>query len=92
MHGIVVSRFWQNMGLEDHKPTILMVVLEIIIYAGIILITRPSPLQAMSPRVFVVYMQAIATLILAPLAYFKARYVYSLKINNFFLVSGRKML
>ncbi|KAG5043149.1 hypothetical protein JHK87_007064 [Glycine soja] len=40
------------------------------IYAGISLSTRVAFLQGMSPRVFVVYRHAFATIVIAPIAYF----------------------
>ncbi|CDP02894.1 unnamed protein product [Coffea canephora] len=60
------------MGYEDQKPLIFMVVLQFV-YAGITLSTRASLLQGMSPRVFVVYRQALAALLVAPVAFFRSR-------------------
>ncbi|CAL5375035.1 unnamed protein product [Camellia sinensis] len=42
----------------------------VVMYAGVSLTTRAALLQGMSPRVFVAYRQAIATLVIAPIAYF----------------------
>ncbi|XP_042500175.1 WAT1-related protein At4g30420-like [Macadamia integrifolia] len=59
-------------GLEDYKAVMTMVVLQFT-YAGVTLFTRAALLQGMSPKVFVVYRQAIATLVIAPVAYFSNR-------------------
>ncbi|KAJ4833128.1 hypothetical protein Tsubulata_006234 [Turnera subulata] len=56
-------------GWDDLKPVMAMIGLQFT-YAGIDLISRAALLQGMSPRIFVVYRQAIATLFLAPIAYF----------------------
>ncbi|XP_057967106.1 WAT1-related protein At4g30420-like isoform X2 [Malania oleifera] len=55
-------------GMEEHKPVMAMIGMQFA-YAGLALFTRTALLQGMSPRVFVVYRQAIATVILAPTAY-----------------------
>lgn len=60
------------MGFEEQKPVIFMVVLQFM-YAAFTLSTRASLLQGMSPRVFVVYRQAMASLLIAPIAFFKSR-------------------
>lgn len=44
-------------------------------YAGLALSTKQALLQGMSPRVFIFYRHAIATLVIAPIAYF-SRYLY----------------
>jgi hypothetical protein len=59
---------------DDYKPAMAMVGLQFS-YAIVALTTRAALLQGMSPRVFVVYRQAIATLVIAPVAYF-SRYLY----------------
>ncbi|PSS04316.1 WAT1-related protein [Actinidia chinensis var. chinensis] len=59
-------------GLDDYKPALAMLALQFS-YAGIALFSRGALLEGMSPRVFVVYRQAIATLVIAPLAYFTRR-------------------
>lgn len=56
-------------GFENYKPAIAMVGLQFS-YAAVSLSTRVALLQGMSPRIFVVYRQAIATLVIAPIAYF----------------------
>ncbi|KAK3017362.1 hypothetical protein RJ639_006176 [Escallonia herrerae] len=55
-------------GLGDYKPAMVMFGLQFT-YAGVALSTRAALLQGMSRRVFVVYRQAIATLVIAPTAY-----------------------
>ncbi|KAK6235966.1 hypothetical protein SCA6_011303 [Theobroma cacao] len=59
-------------GWEDYKPAMAMVGLQIC-YAGVALATRAALLQGMSPRVLVVYRQAVATLAVAPIAYVSRR-------------------
>ncbi|KAL5699810.1 hypothetical protein ACHQM5_030661 [Ranunculus cassubicifolius] len=54
---------------SDSKPVFAMIVMQFS-YSGVALFTRAALLQGMSPRVFVVYRQAIATLVVAPIAYF----------------------
>lgn len=61
-------------GLNEYKPAIAMFLLQFT-YAGVSLSTRTALLHGMSPRVFVFYRQAIATLVIAPLAYF-SRYIF----------------
>lgn len=51
------------------KPTVVMIALQFS-YAAVALSTRAALLQGMSPRVFVFYRQAIATLVITPVAYF----------------------
>ncbi|KAL7224553.1 hypothetical protein ACSBR1_025925 [Camellia fascicularis] len=58
--------------LHDYKPAMVMFGLQVI-YAGVSLTTRAALLQGMSPRVFVAYRQAIAALVIAPIAYFTRR-------------------
>ena len=55
-------------GLTDYKPAMAMFALQFS-YAGVSLLARAALLQGMSPRVFIVYRQAIATLVIAPMAY-----------------------
>lgn len=56
----------------DYWPAMAMLSLQCS-YAGVALFTRAALLQGMSPRVSVVYRQAMATLIIAPIAYFSRR-------------------
>uniref|UniRef100_A0A5B7BP37 WAT1-related protein n=1 Tax=Davidia involucrata TaxID=16924 RepID=A0A5B7BP37_DAVIN len=58
--------------IDDYKPAMAMFGLQFT-YAGVAVSTRAALLQGMSPRVFVVYRQAIATLIISPIAYFTRR-------------------
>lgn len=64
------------MGFETYKPTIVMIALQFM-YATITLCTRATLVQGLSVRVFVVYRQTIAFLLIAPIA-LGPRYVYSL--------------
>ncbi|XP_028113928.1 probable beta-1,3-galactosyltransferase 2 isoform X2 [Camellia sinensis] len=59
-------------GLDDYMPALAMFGLQVG-YALLTLSTTAALLQGMSPRIFVVYRQAIATLAIAPLAYFTRR-------------------
>ncbi|XP_028790605.1 WAT1-related protein At4g30420-like [Neltuma alba] len=54
------------------EPIVAMLVLQFT-YAGLSLSTRVALIQGLSPRVFVLYRQAIATTVLAPIAYFSRR-------------------
>lgn len=76
------------MGFEDQKPLIIMVILQFM-YSGVTLSTRASLLQGTSPRVFVVYRQALAALLVAPAALFRSRRggnTCSLGWKNFWLI------
>ncbi|KAL7598177.1 WAT1-related protein At4g30420 [Lactuca sativa] len=55
--------------LEFYKPLMVMVVLQFT-YGAVSISTRASLLEGMNPRIFVVYRQAIAALVIAPIAYF----------------------
>ncbi|KAF4373049.1 hypothetical protein G4B88_008842 [Cannabis sativa] len=70
-----------------HTPAMAMFGLQFS-YARITLSTRAALLQGMSPSVFVVYRQAIATLVIAPLAYFtrKKSGGSSMGLRNFSLI------
>ena len=72
-------------ALGDYKPAMAMLGLKFS-YAGVALFTRAALLQGMNPRVSVVYRQAIATLIIAPIAYFSRRKssIPPLGLKNFF--------
>lgn len=59
-------------SFENSKPALAMLGLQFS-YAIVSLITRAALVQGMSPRVFVVYRQAIATVFIAPLAHFSRR-------------------
>ena len=62
-------------GFDDYKPVVAMVGLQLS-YSVAALFIRAALLQGMNPRVFVVYRQAIATLVIAPIAYV-SRYIYT---------------
>ncbi|KAG6598842.1 WAT1-related protein, partial [Cucurbita argyrosperma subsp. sororia] len=76
------------MGLvEEYLPAMAMFGLQVT-YAIMALLSRAALLKGMSPRVFVVYRQAIATLFIAPIAYFsrpKSRRL-SLDLKSFSLI------
>lgn len=59
--------------VDGYKPAVAMVCLQFI-YSGLALFTKAALVQGMSPRVFVVYRQAVATLIMTPLACFSRWY------------------
>ncbi|GMY17337.1 WAT1-related protein At4g30420-like [Fagus crenata] len=59
-------------GLDEYKPAMAMLGLQFS-YAAVAVFTRAALVQGMSPRVFVVYRQAIATLVISPIAYFSRR-------------------
>ncbi|KAF7152319.1 hypothetical protein RHSIM_Rhsim01G0012700 [Rhododendron simsii] len=59
-------------NLDYYKPVMAMLGLQFT-YAGLFLLSRTALLEGMSPRVFVVYRQAIAALLIAPVAYFTRR-------------------
>ncbi|KAK8581622.1 hypothetical protein V6N12_071839 [Hibiscus sabdariffa] len=67
---LVVSR--EMGGWEDYKHAIAMVGLQLG-YAAVALVTRAAMLRGMSPRILVVYRQAIATLAVAPVAFLSRR-------------------
>jgi hypothetical protein len=72
----------------------MVMVLIQFIYAGFSIGTRIALLQGMSPRVFVVYRHAFATIILAPLAYLSSRYhhLYISILNNTIFPSHVKFI
>ncbi|XP_044471316.1 WAT1-related protein At4g30420 [Mangifera indica] len=61
-----------GLQLSDQKPALAMLALQFC-YAAVGLSTRAALLKGMSPRVFSVYRQAIATLVTVPVAYFSRR-------------------
>lgn len=63
--------------LEEYKPALGMVGLQAI-YAGLAIFSRAALVHGMSPRVFVVYRNAIATIAMAPPLFFSTRYFNSL--------------
>ncbi|KAK2352487.1 nodulin MtN21 /EamA transporter family protein [Trifolium repens] len=76
-----------NINMEYYLPIIVMLLIQFI-FAGQTLGTRIALLEGMSPRVFVVYRCAFATIALAPFAYFSGRNSgsYSLNLRSFSLI------
>lgn len=74
-------------NLDDYMPVMAMFGLQFT-YAGVSLLTRTALLEGMSPRVFVVYRQGIATLLIAPIAYFtrRGKAKLSLGLKSFCLI------
>ncbi|KAK1317324.1 WAT1-related protein [Acorus calamus] len=93
MHILFNSSFFhevvEGMGcLEEYKPGLAMVVLQFL-YAALSLYARAALLQSMSPRIFLVYRQTIATLVMAPTAYLSNRRSankVSLKMRSFWMI------
>ncbi|XP_057744087.1 WAT1-related protein At4g30420-like isoform X2 [Arachis stenosperma] len=79
----------QKMGsrVDRYLPVVAMVLLQVI-YAGIAIGTRTVLVEGMSPRVFVVYRQLMATLVIVPVAYFSGRNSgsWSLSFRSFCLI------
>ncbi|XP_058746841.1 WAT1-related protein At4g30420-like [Vicia villosa] len=74
--------------MEYYLPIVVMLLLQFI-FAGMTLGTRIALLEGMSPRVFVVYRSAFATIVLAPLAYLSSRRnssTCSLNLRSFSLI------
>uniref|UniRef100_A0A5B7BU17 WAT1-related protein n=1 Tax=Davidia involucrata TaxID=16924 RepID=A0A5B7BU17_DAVIN len=57
------------MGVESYKPYIAMICAQCI-FAGLALFSKAAMTKGMNAYVFVVYRQALATLVLAPFAFF----------------------
>ena len=72
------------MGLENYKPIIVMVGCQFL-YAGVTLSGRAALLQDFSSRVFVVYRQFTAFLLIAPFAFF-SRYAMLYIVSSIFLI------
>lgn len=66
--------------VEEYLPAMAMFGLQVT-YAIMALLSRAALLKGMSPRVFVVYRQAVATLFIAPIAYFSR-----LVSDSFFII------
>jgi len=83
-HNIASCVIWKaKMGcldMEYYLPIMAMVLIEFI-YAGLGIGTRIVFLQGLSPRVFVMYRHAIATILLAPVAYFSGYVFYHLHFS-----------
>lgn len=81
-------------GFDAYKPAMGMVGLQFI-YAGVALFTRAALVRGLSPMVFVVYRQGIATLIMAPLAYVSRRRSssgFSLGLRSFAWIFAASLL
>ncbi|KAL1563540.1 WAT1-related protein-like protein [Salvia divinorum] len=76
------------MGVENYKPMIVMVLCQCA-YAGLVLSGRAALLQGFSSRVFVVYRQLAAFLLIVPFAYFSRRGTTGCSMNwkSFWLIS-----
>ncbi|KAL3744114.1 hypothetical protein ACJRO7_013381 [Eucalyptus globulus] len=73
-------------GFENYKPVMAMFGLQFS-YAALTLFARASFLQGVSPRVFVVYRQATATLFISPVAFlWRKSYKTSLGLKSFSLI------
>lgn len=59
-------------GFRSYKDALVMVVLQCI-YGGFALFARAAFNDGLSPQIFIVYRQGLATLLIAPLAYFSMR-------------------
>ncbi|CAJ2664259.1 unnamed protein product [Trifolium pratense] len=77
----------RGLNMEYYQPIMVMVLIQFI-YSGMTLGTRIGLLEGMSPRVFVVYRHAFATIFLAPIAYLSGRNSasYSLNLRSFYLI------
>jgi len=73
-----------KMGWLQANLPVMAMILNQCIYAGISVSTRLVFLQGMSPSMFVVYRQAFATIVIAPIAYFSGySYHLHLSLSNF---------
>lgn len=62
---------------EKNKPYVVMIFIQFV-YAGMSLLSKAAITEGMNPHVFVVYRQALATLALAPFAFFLERFHYKI--------------
>jgi hypothetical protein len=69
--------------MEYYQPIMIMVLIQFI-YSGMTLGTRIGLLEGMSPRVFVVYRHAFATIFIAPIAYLSGYLLYFLLCYFYF--------
>ncbi|THG08657.1 hypothetical protein TEA_015527 [Camellia sinensis var. sinensis] len=65
--------------MDSNKPYIAMIFIQFV-YAGMALFSKAAIAKGMNPFVFVVYRQAFATVVLAPLAFFIERLTLSLNL------------
>lgn len=56
-------------NMERNKPYLVMIFIQFV-YAGMSLLSKAAITEGMNPYVFVVYRQALASLALAPFAFF----------------------
>ncbi|KAL9224141.1 hypothetical protein vseg_000207 [Gypsophila vaccaria] len=75
-------------NLREYLPLILMVLMQIL-YAVMALLNRVALVKGMSPTIFIFYRQAIATLVISPVAYFSRKgqsSTSSMTLNSFVLI------
>lgn len=72
---------------EEYKPALAMVAVQFN-YAAMTLLAKAAFTKGMSPMVFVVYRQAIASLVLAPISFFarSSRGQFGMGVRAFGLV------
>ena len=58
-----------KVAMEKNKPYIAMIFIQFV-YSGMALMSKAAIAKGMNPYVFVVYRQGLATLTLAPFAFF----------------------
>ncbi|KAL2503728.1 WAT1-related protein [Abeliophyllum distichum] len=68
----MVSLRYRGMNMEKNKPYLVMIFIQFV-YAGMALFSKAAITQGMNPYVFVVYRQALASMALAPIAFFMER-------------------
>ncbi|KAL0361249.1 UNVERIFIED_CONTAM: WAT1-related protein [Sesamum radiatum] len=69
-----------NVSMEKQKPYIAVVLMQCS-YAGMLLLSKAAMSSGMKPCVFVVYRQALATLVLLPFAFFFRRLALAFNLN-----------
>ncbi|KAL1210541.1 WAT1-related protein [Cardamine amara subsp. amara] len=75
--------------LEEYKPVMAMTMIQVC-YAGVTLSARATLVNGLSPRVFILYRQAFATIFIFPFIYFSRRKskisISSLDLKSFSLI------
>uniref|UniRef100_M4D3Y7 WAT1-related protein n=1 Tax=Brassica campestris TaxID=3711 RepID=M4D3Y7_BRACM len=73
--------------VEEYKPVMAMIGLQLC-YAGVTLSSRATLVHGTSPRVFILYRQALATISIFPFLYFSRRKsrISSLDLKSFSLI------
>uniref|UniRef100_A0A1J3D5Z4 WAT1-related protein n=1 Tax=Noccaea caerulescens TaxID=107243 RepID=A0A1J3D5Z4_NOCCA len=75
--------------LEEYKPLMAMIGIQVC-YAGVTLSARATLVNGLSPRVFILYRQAFATIFIFPFLYFSRRkskiIISSLDLKSFSLI------